>query len=112
VYKVNTSDFSSPVNIDERRGSFVSLDVNPIDGRVLIDRYLVEPPGSRFVLVDPDGGNATTVDVRTHESSCHFVLALDPSWDPSGSVFAFSGGAFTGEGVKYPMALWLSRSGQ
>lgn len=103
-------DGSAVEVVHEGRGVFVALDVNPIDGRLIIERYFFGdatiPPGSEFALVNPEDESVVPLDVRTYESSCLFVLAHDPSWSPDGARFAFSGGATSAEGGTRPLAIW------
>lgn len=98
--------------VHEGKGLFVALDVNPIDGRLIIDRFAFGTEdnrrGSIVVLVNPESKETIQLDVRTHESSCLSVLAHDPCWSPDGTKFAFSGSAMSGEGTVFPIEVWVS----
>jgi hypothetical protein len=96
--------------IRESSGVFVSCDLLEGTDDLLLCRYYpgdqTAPPGNRIDLVDVATGDAKSLNVITEVSQGRFVLADFPSWDPSGTGFVFSSGAFDDEGGIFPRELW------
>jgi hypothetical protein len=101
-----------PEVIFERKGGFVYVSQNPLKRELLLINYFfggdsfIEPQG-HIELFNTDTHQSIDLDVRTHATLSRFIINEHPVWSPDGKHFAFSAGAFDGEGGRYDPDLWI-----
>jgi hypothetical protein len=96
------------------RGYAVSMRPNPQDNDLLLVQYYFiggahDFPDGKVLLLNTETLGVKDFNVRTQESLCQFTTNDNVSWSPDGNNFAFSAGAFDGEGGSHPRELWVYR---
>lgn len=97
-----------PIVVLERKGGYIDVAQNPIDQLLfLVNFYNANEPQGHIELFNSVTLHSIDLKVRTHSSRMRFILSEHPSWSPNGEHFAFSAGAFDGEGGIYHLELWI-----
>jgi hypothetical protein len=102
----------TPEPIATRNGDNVSVVCHPSDPSLLLLSYQFggdsrHLPSGYIELVSKDGSNVKNLNIRTYGSLCQFTRIGNLSWAPNGRDFAFTEGAFGGEGDIFPYELWI-----
>ncbi|MGE5409527.1 MAG: hypothetical protein ACM3MI_01100 [Clostridiales bacterium] len=98
--------------IADRGGSFNSVAADPANPSKLLLNYgfpgnAAAPPQCHIELFDLTTSRSEDLDVRTTKFTSRFIVNENPSFSPDGRHFAFTAGAFDGEGGIYPLELWI-----
>lgn len=107
-----TETTAMPEVIFERKGGYIYVAQNPINQESFLINYFFGGDASMAPQGHIELFNITTLqnidlNVRTHKSLSRFIINEHPSWSPDGKHFAFSAGAFDGEGGIYHLELWI-----
>lgn len=111
VFVLDVGHGDAPRSVGLLEGDLVSIAVN-LAGTLAIVSLVAGPGSSSYpnylaYVIDLSSGRHERLDLKTNP--CGFAAADFASWSPIEMSFAFSGGAFSGEGSLSPRQLWVKR---